>query len=131
MSEAAANAYMEYINNDVCPLIPSRGSEGANDLSMVTHIGLALMGEWDVSYKGKRVPAAQVRQQLKLSPYHPFGMDGISILSNSNVAEAQSIAAVKKAEHYLKLSPVVIASSLEALNGNVSPYLWHTVDTKG
>ena len=47
-------------------------------------------------------------------------MDGISILSNSNVAEAQSIAAVKKAEHYLALSPVVIASSLEALNGNVS-----------
>lgn len=132
MSEAAAKAYMEYINHDVCPLIPSRGSEGANDLSMATHIGLALMGEWDVSYQGKRVPASEVRKELKLADYHPFGMDGISILSNSNVAEAQSVAAVKKAEHYLvKLSPVVIASSLEALNGNVSPYLWHTVDTKG
>lgn len=131
MSEAAAKAFQEYINNDVCPLIPSRGSEGANDLSMATHIGLALMGEWDVSYQGKHVPAAQVRKELKLQPYHPFGMDGISILSNSNVAEAQSIAAVKKAEHYLALSPVVIASSLEALNGNVSPYLWHTVETKG
>lgn len=131
MSEAAAKAFQEYINNDVCPLIPSRGSEGANDLSMATHIGLALMGEWDVSYQGKRVPAAQVRKELKLQPYHPLGMDGISILSNSNVAEAQSIAAVKKAEHYLALSPVVIASSLEALNGNVSPYLWHTVETKG
>lgn len=132
MSEAAANAYMEYINHDICPLIPSRGSEGANDLSMATHIGLALMGEWDVTYKGKRVPAAQVRKELKLADYHPFGMDGISILSNSNVAEAQSVAAVKKAEHYLvKLSPVMIATSLEALNGNVSPYLWHTVETKG
>lgn len=43
MSVEAANAYMEYINNDVYPLIPSRGSEGANDLSMVTHIGLSLM----------------------------------------------------------------------------------------
>ena len=31
MSEAAAKAFQEYINNDVCPLIPSRGSEGAND----------------------------------------------------------------------------------------------------
>lgn len=132
MSEAAAKAYMEYINHDICPLIPSRGSEGANDLSMATHIGLALMGEWDVTYKGKRVPAAQVRKELKLADYHPFGMDGISILSNSNVAEAQSVAAVKKAEHYLvKLSPVMIATSLEALNGNVSPYLWHTVETKG
>lgn len=131
MSEAAANAYMEYINNDVYPLIPSRGSEGANDLSMVTHIGLALMGEWDVNYKGKRVSAAEVRKELGLKRYRPFGMDGISILSNSNAAEAQAVAAIKKAEHVLELSPTIIASSLEALNGNVSPFLWHTVETKG
>ena len=96
MSEAAANAYMEYINNDVYPLIPSRGSEGANDLSMVTHIGLALMGEWDVNYKGKRVAASKVRKELGLKRFRPFGMDGISILSNSNAAEAQAVAALKK-----------------------------------
>lgn len=131
MSVEAANAYMEYINNDVYPLIPSRGSEGANDLSMVTHVGLALMGEWDVMYQGKRRSSAEVRKELGLKKYHPFGMDGISILSNSNVAEAQSITAVKKVEHLLELSSVIIASSLEALNGNVSPFLWHTVDTKG
>lgn len=131
MSTDAANAYIEYINNDVCPLIPSRGSEGANDLSMVTHIGLSLMGEWDVNYKGKRVSSAKVRKELGLKPYHPFGLDGIGILSNSNAAEAQAIAAVKKVEHVLKISPTIIASSLEALNGNVSPFLWSTVETKG
>lgn len=99
---------------------------------MATHIGLALWAEWDVSYQGKRVPAAQVRKELKLQPYHPLGMDGISILSNSNVAEAQSIAAVKKAEHYLALSPVVIASSLEALNWATSLRISGTsVETKG
>lgn len=131
MSVDAANAYMEYINNDITPLIPSRGSEGANDLSMATHVGLSLMGEWDVMYKGERRSSKDVRKELGFKKYQPFGMDGISILSNSNVAEAQSITAVKKAEHVLKLSPVIIASSLEALNGNVSPFLWHTVDTKG
>lgn len=131
MSVEAANAYMEYINNDITPLIPSRGSEGANDLSMVTHVGLSLMGEWDVMYKGKRRSSDEVRKELGFKKYQPFGMDGISILSNSNVAEAQAITAVKKAEHVLELSPVIIASSLEALNGNVSPFLWHTVDTKG
>lgn len=131
MSVEAANAYMEYINNDITPLIPSRGSEGANDLSMVTHVGLALMGEWDVMYKGERRSSEEVRKELGFKKYQPFGMDGISILSNSNVAEAQAITAVKKAEHVIELSPVIIASSLEALNGNVSPFLWHTVDTKG
>ena len=131
MSEDAARAFMEYINNDVTPLIPSRGSEGSNDLSMATHIGLALMGEWDVMWKGERRPAAEVRKTLKLKDFHPFGLDGISILSNSNVAEAQAVDAVKKAEHVVKFTPVLIASSLEALNGNVTPFLWHTVETKG
>jgi len=131
MSVAAANAFMEYVNNDVYPLIPSRGSEGANDLSMVTHIGLALMGEWDVNYKGKRQPAAAVRKALGLKPYRPFGMDGISILSNSNAAEAIAIDAVKRTEHLLSLTPTIIAAGLETLNGNVTPFLWHTVDTKG
>lgn len=131
MSEDAARAYIEYINNDVCPLIPARGSEGANDLSMATHIGLSLMGEWDVTYKGKRMDSAKVRKELGLKPYHPFGLDGIGILSNSNPAEAQAVAAVKKVEHVLSISPTIIASSLEALNGNVSPFLWPTVETKG
>lgn len=36
MSEDAARAYAEYVNNDVTPLIPSKGSEGANDLSFAT-----------------------------------------------------------------------------------------------
>ncbi len=131
MSEDAARAYIEYINNDVYPLIPARGSEGANDLSMVTHIGLSLMGEWDVNYKGRRVSSAEVRKELGLKPYHPFGLDGIGILSNSNAAEAQAIAAVKKVEHVLAITPTIVASSLEALNGNVSPFLWSTVETKG
>lgn len=131
MSEDAARAYMEYINHDVTPLIPARSSEGNNDLSQVTHVGLALMGEWDVMYQGKRQKASDVRKALKLKPYRPFGLDGISILSNGNVSEAKAVAALKNAEQVLEISPVLIASSLEALNGNVSPFLWHTVETKG
>ncbi|GIU37891.1 aromatic amino acid lyase [Shewanella schlegeliana] len=131
MSTEGAQAFMDYINADVTPLIPSRGSSGANDLSLATHIGLSLMGEWDVMYKGERRNSKEVREELGLKPYRPFGLDGISILSNGNVAEAQNIAAVKKVEHLLDISPIIIASSLEALNGNVSPFLWHTVDTKG
>lgn len=131
MSEDAARAYAEYVNNDVTPLIPSKGSEGANDLSFATHIGLALMGEWDVMWKGERRKAADVRKELGLKPFHPFGLDGISILSNSNVGEAQAVTAVKKVEHLLNFNAKLVATSLEALNGNVTPFLWHTVETKG
>ena len=131
MTEEAAKAYMTYINNDVYPLIPSRGSQGVNDLNWPTHIGLALQEEWDVIYQGKRMPSKEVHKKLGMKKYEPFGLDGIAILSNGNVSEAIVIDALKRAEHLLRLSPAIVASGLEALNGNVSPYLWHSIETKG
>ncbi len=53
---------MNYINNDVYPLIPSRGSQGVNDLNWPTHIGLALQEEWDVIYNGQRMPSKEVHK---------------------------------------------------------------------
>lgn len=131
MTVDAAEAYKAYINNDIYPLIPSRGSQGVNDLNWPTHIGLALMEEWDVVYQGKRVASKDVHKKLGLKKYRPFGLDGIAILSNGNVSEAIVIDSIKRAEHLLALSPTIVAAGLEALNGNVSPYLWHSVDTKG
>lgn len=66
MSRDAAKAYMEYINHDVTPLIPSRSSEGNNDLSQVTHIGLALMGEWANGTSCTRASAARLPKYAKL-----------------------------------------------------------------
>ncbi len=130
MTTTAAEAYKAYINNDIYPLIPSRGSQGVNDLNWPTHIGLALMEEWDVIFQGKRQPSAEVHKKLGLKKFRPFGLDGIAILSNGNVSEAIVIDSIKRAEHLLDLSPTIVAAGLEALNGNVSPYLWHSVDTK-
>lgn len=131
MTTEAAEAYKAYINNDVYPLIPSRGSQGVNDLNWPTHIGLALMEEWDVIYQGKRMSSKEAHKKLGLKKYRPFGLDGIAILSNGNVSEAIVIDSIKRAEHLLELSPTIVAAGLEALNGNVSPFLWHSVDTKG
>lgn len=131
MTKEAANAYMNYINNDVYPLIPSRGSQGVNDLNWPTHIGLALQEEWDVIYNGQRMPSKEVHKIIGMKKYEPFGLDGIAILSNGNVSEAIVIDSLKRAEHLLKMSPAIVAAGLDALNGNVSPFLWHSIETKG
>jgi len=130
MTTEGAKGFMSFVNNDVNPLIPSRGSMGINDLSWPTHIGLSLMGEWDVMYKGKRRDSMEVLNQLGLEVYEPFGLDGISILSNGNVSMAIMIDAMEEAEKIINYSPYLIAAGLETLNGNVGPYLWHSVEGK-
>lgn len=126
-----AKYYQTFINNDVYPLIPGRGSPGVNDLSWPTHIGLAMIGEWDVHYKGKKVDSKKVLNKLGMKPLEPFGLDGISILSNGNVSMAITIDAIKQTEHLLDMSPYIVAASLETLNGNISPFLWHSIEGKG
>ncbi|MGL5665945.1 MAG: aromatic amino acid lyase, partial [Shewanella sp.] len=131
MTTDAANAFITLVNNDANPLIPSRGSMGLNDLAWPTHIGLALMGEWDINYKGKRRDSKEVLKELGMKPFRPFGLDGISILSNGNVSMAILVDAMKKADKIINYSPYLIAAGLETLNGNVSPFLWHSVEGKG
>lgn len=123
MTTDAANAFITLVNNDANPLIPSRGSMGLNDLAWPTHIGLALMGEWDINYKGKRRDSKEVLKELGMKPFRPFGLDGISILSNGNVSMAILVDAMKKADKIINYSPYLIAAGLETLNGNVSPFL--------
>lgn len=126
-----AEAYQNYINNDIYPLIPGKGSPGVNDLSWPAHIGLAMIGEWDVIYKNKRQPSKKVMKKINMKPIEPFGLDGISILSNGNVSMAITVDAIRRVEHLLNLSPYIVAASLETLNGNISPFLWHSIEGKG
>lgn len=89
------------------------------------------MRNYRIFTRKRRGAAADVRKEFGLKPFRPFGLDGISILSNSNVGEAQAVTTVKKVEHLLNFNAKLVATSLEALNGNVTPFLWLTVETKG
>ncbi|BDY06087.1 aromatic amino acid ammonia-lyase [Ferrimonas sp. YFM] len=131
MTTETAKYYQTFINNDVIPMVPGRGSPGVNDLNWATHIGLAMIGEWDVHYKGKKVPATKAMADLGIKPLEPFGLDGISILSNSNISMAITVEAIQQSQHLLDISPYIVATSLECLNGNVSPFLWHSIEGKG
>lgn len=62
----------------------SRFSAGGNNFSMMTHIGLSLMSEWNGK---RRASAVEVRNAMKLKDFHPFSFDGISIRSNFNVLD--------------------------------------------
>lgn len=62
-----AELYKEYLNKGITPVIPSQGTVGEADILMASHVGLAMIGEWDVFYKGKRISSTKAMKKLVLS----------------------------------------------------------------
>ncbi|WP_028115944.1 HAL/PAL/TAL family ammonia-lyase [Ferrimonas senticii] len=125
-----ADLYVQYLNHDIIPVIPSQGTVGEADILLASHVGLAMVGEWEVFYKGERVSSAKAMQDAGIKPLNPIGKDALSILSNNAFSTAYTMKGFKQAEQLLEVAPTTFALSLEALNGNVSPYLPQTNDVR-
>lgn len=118
-----ADTLLAFLNKGITPIMPSRGSVGQADMTLLSHIGLAMLGEGEVDYQGRRMPALEALKAAGIEPLKPFGKDGLAILSSNAYAAGLAALAVHDAEQMLATSQLVYALSLEGLNGNVSPLL--------
>jgi histidine ammonia-lyase len=129
-----AELYRDFLNHQIHPVLPSRASVGEADIAILAHIGLAMMGEGEVIYFGdsgqrERMSAKQAfakanAKGLKIGdPLEPFGKDSLAIMSSKAYAAAIAALTLVDAYYLLAWSSSVFALSLEALNGNVSPFL--------
>lgn len=124
-----AELYEEFLNKGVTPIVPTKGSLGDADITLASHVGAAMIGEWKVINKdGKQVASMEVLKEKGIKPLVPEGKDALGILSNSSVAMAMTMDAAKAVRQILKVTPIVYGISLEGLNGNVAPFLPQTVD---
>ncbi|HVW68353.1 MAG TPA: aromatic amino acid ammonia-lyase [Steroidobacteraceae bacterium] len=124
---AVVDQYAAFLNRNIIPIVPDRGSVGEADILQSAHIGLALAGEWQVRYAGKVLPAAQVLQATGLKPVALVGKDFLAIIGDNSLTIAQGLLAVHAARAWLDREITVFALSLEGLNGNVAPFLEVTV----
>ncbi len=113
--------YKSMLNAGVHPLIPERGSVGEADITCLSHIGLAMLGEGEVYYQGKRVPAKEALEMAGLEPVILGPKDGLAIVSSNALAAGQGALVLQDAKDLLDLCDIIYALSLEGLNGNVSP----------
>jgi histidine ammonia-lyase len=115
--------YMKFLNLEIHPVLPSRGSVGEGDITILPHIGLAMMGEGEVVFKGTRMRASEALDKAGLRALVPFAKDGLSILSSNAYSAGIGVLVVHDAERLLDMAEVISALSLEGLNGNVAPLL--------
>jgi histidine ammonia-lyase len=80
------NLLVEFINRGIYPLVPEHGSVGASgDLVQLAHIGLALIGEGEVHYKGAWRTTKEVLKEENLLPLNIHIREGLAITNGTSV----------------------------------------------
>ncbi len=118
---ALINMYKEFLNRAIHPIIPWDGSVGQADIATMSHIGLAMIGEGDVFYKGNRIAAAEALSAEGLKPIVLGPKDGLAIVSSNGQAAGVACLILWEIEKLIKKANVVYGLSLEGLNGNMTP----------
>ena len=120
---AVVETYVAFLNQRIHPVLPARGSIGEGDIDILAHIGLAMMGEGNVVYRGQRMPARDAMRQAGVPLLVPVAKDGLSILSSNAYAAGMAALVAVDAGRLLNGGELVLALGLEGLNGNISPLL--------
>lgn len=117
-----AQHYLDFLNYGITPIVPKHGSVGEADITLASHIGLAMVGEWDVLYNGEQLSAKEAMNRLNLSPLKPIGKDFLSILSNNSLMTGQSVLTALDIDKQIEKQTLLFCLMLEGFNGNVAPF---------
>ncbi len=113
---------LSMLNARLYAFIPSRGSVGASgDLAPLAHLGLTLIGEGELIYRGERVTGNAALTQAGLVPLHLQAKEGLALINGTHLMEAIAILALADAQTLLRAAEVACAMSIEGLMGSHIP----------
>ena len=108
-----------FIQNDILPIVPQEGSVGASgDLTPLSYLAGALIGERQVIYKDKIRSSAEVLAELGKKPYCFRPKEAIAIMNGTAVMNAVAALAFTDAEYLSDLACRITAMNSIALKGN-------------
>ena len=114
--------YQEFLNRGIHPRVLRRGAVGEGDVSTLPLIGQTIIGQGEVEYHGKIVPALEALRAEGMEPAILGPKDGLSIVSSNAQGESLVVLLVKETEELIKLANAAFCLSLEGLNGGLQPY---------
>ncbi|EJF74007.1 histidine ammonia-lyase [Pseudomonas sp. D8002] len=108
------------LNHGITPQVPSQGSVGY--LTHMAHIGVALLGVGDVSYRGRIVPAHQALAEEGLQPVVLGAKDGLCLVNGTPCMTGLSSLALADAHRLLQWADVIGAMSFEGQRGQIDAF---------
>jgi histidine ammonia-lyase len=107
------------IRHRVLPFIPAEGSVGASgDLTPLSYVAAALVGERDVRFAGKRRPALDALREIGLAPLSLAPKEGLAVMNGTAVMTGLACIAWRRAEALTRLCCRLTALASLAVRGN-------------
>lgn len=107
------------LEHDIVPVIPQEGSVGASgDLTPLSYVAAALIGERNVYYKGEVRATKDVYKELGIAPLVLKPKEGLAIMNGTAVMTAIACLIYKRAEYLVDLCTRTTSFVSLAMKGN-------------
>jgi histidine ammonia-lyase len=115
---ATLEALVALLNAEVHPVIPSQGSVGASgDLAPLAHLALALIGEGEAVFRGRRCPAGEALREAGIGPVTLEAKEGLALINGTQLTTAVGALALARLLALLPSADLVAAMTVDALKG--------------
>lgn len=120
LSPAAMDLMMAMAGRGLSPVIRSRGSIGAGDLTLGAQMGATLLGRGELWDEGRRRPALDALREAGLAPVELGAKDALALSNHSAVTTGFAIVTLQGAIRLMDLAQGVAALSGEGYGMNPS-----------
>lgn len=120
LQRAVVEALLALLERGITPRVPSQGSVGY--LTHMAHVGIALLGVGEVSYRGQVVPAVEALAAEGLEPVRLGAKDGLCLVNGLPCMTGLTCLVLDDAERLMRWADVIGAMSFEALRGQIAAF---------
>ena len=118
-----AQAFVDLLNAGISPVVPEYGSLGASgDLAPLAHAAMALLGEGDVEYQGRRQSAADALSAADLAPIDLVEKEGLALINGTDGILGMLCLAVHDAERLLRTADLAGAMTVDGVLATDRPF---------
>lgn len=111
-------ALLALLNQDLLPVVPSRGSVGASgDLAPLAHLALPLIGRGSLRVRGQEVAASDGLREAGMEPLKLAAKEGLALINGTQAMTSLLALTVLEARRLVRIADLVGALSTDALRG--------------
>jgi histidine ammonia-lyase len=109
----------DLLNHRILPRIPERGSVGASgDLTPLSYLVAALVGEREVTYGGRVLPAAEALREAGLRPVALAPKESLALMNGTSVMTALACLSAERAARLARFAAALTALASHTSLGN-------------
>jgi histidine ammonia-lyase len=115
--------YLEMVNRNVIPVVYEKGSVGCSgDLSPLSMLALAIIGEGEAFHEGVRMPSAEAMRRAGLEVISPSYKEGLGMINGTQMMSGEACLLINDTIQLYKHALLAYAMALDALRAVQLPY---------